>query len=238
MNFIKKIFNKQIDEKVHNQFTKFGPGTFENRAIIDLSVTSKGIVKMKTSPEFTNELVEFLANTITGSIPVKGLIFASRDLTEESPIEFTQIKNAMGIKKHIVDANLTKEQILKACKKFPFNSINLSFETSYGKLKIKEKAPKSGKSGKGDSNPKADYCVLTNSDKSILGDYLFDVKEPFKKAFIKHTIHIDEIIVPEEYKNDFAKARLMAKRKGKIVRSIVIDKNDNEEIVEKSDFEI
>ncbi len=237
MNFIKKIFDNEIDETVHNQFTKFGPGNFENRAIIDLTVTSKGIVKLKTSPEFTNELVEFLANTIDGKVPVKGLIFASRDLTQESPIEFTQIKNAMGIKKHIVDSTLTKEQILQTCETFPFSSINFSFETKYGKLKIKEKAPKSGKSGKGGAKPKADYCVLTTSNKDILHDYTFDIKEPFKKAFINHTITITEVIVPEEYKNDFAKARLMAKRKGKITRIIVIDKDEDAQKIRESYFE-
>ncbi len=227
MNFIKKLFNNQIDEKVHNQFTKFGPGTFENKALIDINITAKA-VKIKTSPEFTNELVEFLANTIQDKTKVKGIIFATRDLTEESPIEFTEIKNAMGVKKHIVDSELTKDQVLETCNKFPFNSINLSFETEYGKLKIKEKAPKSGKPGKGDSKPKADYCVLTTTDKSILEDYAFDIQEPFKKAFIQHTVEIQELIVPEEYKNDFAKARIHAKRKGKLTRILTVDEKESQ----------
>ena len=222
MNFIKKIFENKIDEKVHNQFTKFGPGTFENRSLLDIRITAKAI-KIKTSPEFTNELVELLANTIQDKVPVKGIVFASKNLTEESNIEFKEIKNAMGVKKHIVDSELTKEQILNICEKFPFNSINLSFETEYGTLKIKEKAPKSGKPGKGDEKPKADYCVLTTKDKEILKDYAFDIEEPFKKAFIQHTVTVDEIITPEEYKNDFAKARLMAKRKGNLIRILTID---------------
>ena len=227
MNFIKKLFNNKSDEKVHNQFTKFGPGTFENKALLDINIMVKA-VKIKTSPEFTNELVEFLANTIKDKVKVKGIIFATKDLTGESSIEFEQIKNVMGVKKHIVDTELTKEQILEACSKFPYNSINLSFETEYGKLKIKEKAPKSGKPGKGDKEPKANYCVLTTTDKSILEDYAFDIDQPFKKAFIKHTMVIDEIIVPDEYKNDFAKARLNAIRKGKIIRYLTVDEIKSE----------
>ena len=186
------------------------------------------MIKIKTSPEFTNELVELLANTIKDKVHVKGIIFASKNLTEESSIEFKEIKNAMGVKKHIVDSELTKDQILDLCKKFPFNPISLSFETEYGKLKIKEKAPKSGKPGKGGEKPKADYCSLTTKDKSIIKDYTFDIEESFKKAFIQHTIEIKEIIVPEEYKNDFAKARIHAKRKGKIIRFLTIDGKESQ----------
>jgi hypothetical protein len=231
MNFIKKIFENKIDEKVHNQFTKFGPGTFENRALLDIRITAKAI-KIKTSPEFTNELVELLANTIKEKVPVKGIIFASKNLTEESSIEFKEVKNAMGVKKHIVDSELTKEQILELCEKFPFNPISLSFETEYGKLKVKEKAPKAPKAGKGDKKPKADYCVLTTTDKAILNNYTFDIQEPFKKAFIQHTVIIDEIIVPEEYKNDFAKARIMAKRKGKLIRILTVDEKESKKEID------
>ncbi|MBT3395443.1 hypothetical protein HOA59_00990 [archaeon] len=234
MNFIKKIFEDKVDEKVHNQFTKFGPGTFNNKAMLDIRVMAKAI-KIKTTPEFTNELVEFLANTIKDKVHVKGIIFGTKNLTDECPIVFEEIKNAMGTKKHIVNTELSKEQILEVCENFPFNSINLSFETEYGKLKIKEKAPKAGKAGKGDKKPVVNYCVFTTKDQSILENYAFDIKEPFKKAFITHTLVIDELIVPEEYNDDFSKARIMAKRKGKIIRNLEVDE---EEFQNEHDFEV
>ena len=74
------------------------------------------------------------------------------------------------VKKHVVDQALTKEQILNICQKFPHSSINLSFKTDYGELKVKEKAPKSGKSGKGGDSPKIDYCIFTTTDKQILDE--------------------------------------------------------------------
>lgn len=234
MNFIKKIFENQTDEKTHAQFTKYGKGIFEYKALLEIAVQSKK-VKIKTSPEFTNELVEYLANTIEEKIQVKGIIFSTRNLTEESTIEFQEIKNAMGVKKHIVNQELTKEQILEVIEKFPYASINLSFKTDKGELKVKEKAPKSGKAGKGDKAPKADYCVFTTEDKSILDDYAFDIKQPFKKATISHTIIINDIIIPEEYANNFAEARLKGIRKGKIIRNSIID--EKEETKEK-DFEV
>jgi len=38
MNFIKKIFENQMDEKVHAQFTRFGKGTLEDKALLDINV--------------------------------------------------------------------------------------------------------------------------------------------------------------------------------------------------------
>ena len=233
MNFIKKIFENQVDEKVHAQFTRYGKGTFEDKALLDIHVQTKK-VKIKTSPEFTNELVEFLANTIEEKTQVKGIIFSTKNLTEESNIEFQEIKNAMGVKKHMINQELTKEQILEAVEKFPHASINLSFKTNKGELKVKEKAPKSGKSGKGDKTPKADYCVFTTEDRSILEDYAFDIKESFKKAFINHTFIIEDIEIPEEFVNDFSQARLKGIRKGKIIRKLNIDEK---EIEKETNFE-
>jgi hypothetical protein len=233
MNFIKKIFNNQVDEKVHAQFTRYSKGTFENKALLDIHVQAKK-VKIKTSVEYTNELVEFLANTIEEKVPAKGIIFSTRNLTEESSIEFQEIKNAMGVKKHIINQELTKEQILEAIEKFPYASINLSFKTPKGELKVKEKAPKSAKPGKGDKGPKADYCVFITEDKSIIDDFAFDIKEPFKKAFINHTVIIKDIEIPADYKDDFSQARLKGIRKGNIIRKIIVDEK---EIINEVNFE-
>lgn len=222
MNFIKKIAENKIDEHVHKQFIKFGKGTFESKAVIDISVSK--LIKIKTSPEFTNELVELLAHTIKDKVKVTGIIFATKDLSSESNIEFQEIKMAMGVRKHIIDQELTKEQVLELCHKFSMYSLNLSFSTNYGELKVKEKAPKSGKpSTKEDQEPKADYCVFTTSDNKVLEDFAFDIKKPFKKFFAKHIFIIEDIIIPEQYKNDFALARIHAKRKGKIIRETTVD---------------
>ena len=223
MNFIKKIFEDKIDDSVKRQFTKFSQGEFEYKALLDITVMSKK-VKIKTSPEFTNELVRLLGQTVDDKVQVKGIIFSTRDLKEDCEINFDKVSNAMGVKKHFVNTELTGADTIKLHDTLPFCSLNLSFTTPYGSLKVKEKPPKSSKPGnKPESKPKADYCVLTTDDKSILEDFAFDIKKDFKKAFISHTFVIEEITVPEEYKNDFAKARLHAKRKGKIIRHTEVD---------------
>jgi len=232
MNFIKKIFENKIDELTHIQFSRFSKGTFENKAILDISVSKA--VKIKTSVEFTNELVALLASTIKDKSLVKGIIFSTRDLRKDSDIEFEDVKMAMGVRKHIINSELTKEQILNICNKFTNASINLSFETEYGSLKVKEKAPKSAKAGKGGEAPKADYCVFTTSDKNILQDYAFDVKQPFKKVFVKHTYEIISLEVPKEFEKDPALARFHAIRKGKLIRYITVD---GKESTKETNFE-
>jgi hypothetical protein len=49
------------------------------------------------------------------------------------------------------------------------------------------------------------------------------VNKDYKKVFIKHTFDIEDLEIPKEYMNDFAKARLFAIRKGKLIRQISID---------------
>ena len=66
-------------------------------------------------------------------------------------------------------------------------------------------------------------------------EFAFDVSIDFKKLFIKHTFFVKDIIVPKEYENDFLKARLYSKRKGKIIRIIDIDGRTEER---EFDFEV
>ena len=47
MNFIKKLFEHKMDDSVHRQFKRFSKGTFENRALIDITLGSQ--TKIKTS---------------------------------------------------------------------------------------------------------------------------------------------------------------------------------------------
>jgi len=100
----------------------------------------------------------------------------------------------------------------------------LTFNAGETKLKIKPKAPKSGKPGKGDEAPKADFCSLKTTEKGLGGSFIFE-KEDFKTAKVNHTYFIENIIVPDALKSedDFAKVREMSNRAGRIVRNTEID---------------
>ncbi|MCK4553217.1 hypothetical protein KAT80_03365 [Candidatus Pacearchaeota archaeon] len=225
MNFIKKIFDGDIDESVHLQFQKFSKGEFQNRALIEAKKTGKGY-SIKTSAEFVNGLVRIMAKKLgEESARVTGAIVSTQDLTGE--LEFKDKKQFQGVKRYLIDKEMSGKEIINLLEKFPKNFFALSFEVGKNKLKIKPKAPKSGKAGKEkDGGPKADFCRLKTSDKNIAENFVFE-KPDFKEAKINHVFFVEEIIMPEG-ETDFAKIREMAKRRGKIFRKAIIDEQNIE----------
>ncbi len=221
MNFIKKVFDDKVDEEVHLQFQKFSKGEFRDRALIEAK-NSNGKYTIKTSAEFANELVKMMAEKLGDEkTKVTGAIVSTSDLTGK--IEFKDKKQFQGVKRYIIDREMSGKEILDLLDEFPKTFFALSFSVGEDKLKIKPKAPKSGKPGKGDKEAKADFCSLKTKDKQIADSFIFE-NPNFKLAKINHTYFIDSMVMPEGEK-DFAKIREMAKRKGKIVRKAVIDEN-------------
>jgi len=219
MNFIKKVFDNDVDESVHSQFIKFSKGEFRDRALIEAK-NSRGKYTIKTSAEFANELVRDVVEKLgENKTNVKGAVVSTNDLTGE--LDFQSKKQFQGVKRYLIDKDMSGEDIIELMDKFPKAFFALSFETGDTKLKIKPKAPKSAKpKNKGDA-PKPDFCKLKTSNKELGNSFVFE-KPDFKTAEITHTFLINEIIPPEG-ETDFAKIREMAKRKGKIIREAVID---------------
>jgi len=223
MNFIKNIFEDKIDSNVHKQFVRYGKGTFQDRALVEVSVSKN--VKIKTSFEYANELVKFLANTIKDKVHVSGGVITNKVIDD---FTFENIKQFAGVKTYQINADLSKNEILNLMDKHDAQYC-LSFSTEYGTLKIKVKTPKSAKPGKEEGDEaKADYCTFTCNDLNLKKEFAFDVKGEFKKFRASHTFIINEIIVPKELENDFARARVEAKRKGKIIRITDVDSKKNE----------
>ena len=219
MNFIKKIFDGKEEESIHSQFQKFSKGEFRNRGLIEAKKMSRGKYSIKTSAEFANELVRIVAEKLGDEkTRITGAVVSTQDLTGE--LEFKNKKQFQGVKRYLIDDEMSGEEIIGLLDKFPKNFFALSFEVGRTKLKIKPKAPKSGKAGKG-GKPKADFCALKTDNAEIAKSFVFE-KQDFQKAEINHTFIIDEIIFPENEK-DYEKIREMAKRRGKIIREAVID---------------
>jgi hypothetical protein len=233
MNFIKKVFDGQKDESTHLQFQKFSKGEFRFRAVIEAK-NSKGKYTIKTSAEFANELVRDVAKILGDEkTNITGAIVSTSDLTGK--IDFKEKKQFQGVKRYLIDKEMSGNEVIGLLDEFPKTFFALSFEVEDTKLKIKPKAPKSGKPGKGDEAPKADFCNLKTTNKELGGSFIFE-KEDFKVAKINHTFFVENIIVPEELKKeeDFAKIREMSNRAGRIIRNAVID---DEEIKKEFKFE-
>ena len=226
MNFIKKIVDGKIDDSVHLQFQKFSRGEFKDRAAIKVKKV-KDKFTINTGAEFANELVRVMAEKLGKSeAKVTGAIVSTLDLTDK--LEFKDKKQFQGVKRYIIDTKTTGENLIELLNDFPKAFFALSFEVGEEKLKIKPKAPKSGKPKQGEEGPKADFCKLITKDKNIGSSFIFE-KEDFKNAEGSHTFVIENIILPETEEKDFAKIRELAKRQGKIVRNITIDEVKTQE---------
>lgn len=220
MNFIKKVFEGSVDEAAHLQFQKFGKGEFKDRALIKAKY-SGGKYAITTSAEFANELVRLAAEKLgNNKTKFTGVVVSTDDLTGK--LDFEKKKQFMGVKQYVIDKEISGLEILNLLKEFPKVFFALSFEVGDNHLKVKPKAPKSGKPGsKGEGGPKADFCRLVTSDKEIASDFIFENPD-FKEAEIRHTFLIEDLIKPKG-ETDFAKIRELAKKKGKIIRESVID---------------
>ncbi len=240
MTFIKKVFDDSIDESVHFYFQKFSRGKFLNMANIEAKV-SGGTYKISTDSEFANDLVREVAKKMgKNKTKVSGAIVSTRNLNEipkfQELLKNAQIKQFQGVKRYIIEEELSGEDILNFLNLVPRAFFAFSFESSDGtKLKIKPKAPKSGKpSNKGDDEKKVDFCKIQTKDKEIVKKIIFE-KEDFSEARISHDFIIESLEIPEELKdsNDFAKMREAAIRIGKVIRKAKID---GEEIVNEHEF--
>ena len=237
MNFIKEIFNGNTSELVHLQFQKFSRGEFRNRACFKAK-NSSGKYTIHTTAEFGNELVRMLAEKLGDEkTRVTGGIISTVNLKEipkyHNILENAKVKQFQGVKNYQIDTELKGKEIIDMIDAFPKAFFALSFSVGEDSLKIKPKAPKSGKPGKvGDEMPKPDFCKLVTKDKKLGATFVFENPD-FKEAEFSHDFIINDLVLPKGEK-DFAKMREMAKRKGKIIRK---GKIDGKEIKTEKDFE-
>ena len=217
---LKKIFSGKIDEEIHSEFIRFSRGVFNNRYLIEAK-KQKDRLSIKTGHEFANFLIRKCLEKVKGDIELKGVIVYTGSLGE-SKLQIERVKQFIGVKQYVINTKTNASDVLDVMNKNPRAFYALSFSFPDGKLKIKAKAPKSAKpSNKGEADVKANFCYLKTADKNIVEDLFFDFPN-FTEIKIKHTLKIEEVIVPKDIE-DPVKMREMSKRKGKILREINID---------------
>ncbi|MEK6826874.1 MAG: hypothetical protein AABX99_00115 [Nanoarchaeota archaeon] len=231
MNFIKKVFDKKIDEEVHLQFQKFSRGEFPNRAIVKVKKV-KDKITISTTAEFANELVRLIAEKLgSNKTKVTGAIISTLDLGKQ--IDFNTRKQFMGIKQYGIERDMSGKEILEMLEKFPKVFFALSFSSGEEVLKIKAKAPKSAKPKNKDEAPAPDFCKLITTDEKIAKDFVWETND-FKLAEIYHDFIIESIVIPNSLKEekDFAVVREKSLRKGKILRRAIIDGKETKEEIQ------
>ena len=196
MLFTDKIFDGNIDEQIHKQFVRFSIGTFENRAVMKIT-KSKDFIKLNSSYDLMKDLTKIIGEN-TEKLTISGKIFYS------------------GKKKEIIEEKkVSGEELVKICDKVEFVLLTINFGDYF--LKVGKSIPKPG------NKLKKNFC------KAKLPLDILDkiIKEDFKKKLeIEYDFLIETIEIPKEYENDPALARINAIRKGKIIRRIILDKEE------------
>jgi hypothetical protein len=200
----------EVDDSVHRQFVRFGKGNFENRAVLNLQKTSK--IKLRSSFEYANDFVSLVSEL--GDFSFSGTIMS------KEPLDLENEKKKSGLYNYEI-SGIQSSKVRESLNKVYVSLLNIDSEDL--KLKMKKKLPKPGKSGEGKVDDK--FCHLEADLK-----YWTQIKEFFqlpecKKCKISHTILVDDILLPQG-ENNPEKLRLNAKRKGKIVRKMEIDKQE------------
>ncbi len=221
MNTIAKIFSGAVDERVHDEFIKFSKGVFNHKYLLEAK-RQKQQWSIKTSAEFANYLVMKCLNLSSGPLKITGVIVATFDISKEANLPIERIKQFMGVKQAVVNAELEPRRILDLMEKFPRAFYALSFATPGFVLKIKPKAPKGAKpSAGGEKPPAAEFCSLKTSNHELVDDLFFDTPG-FQEIEIRHTIAIENIILPSGVK-DPVQIREQSKRQGTLKRIIILD---------------
>jgi hypothetical protein len=193
MTFIQKIFEKNIDEEIHKSFTRFSRGTFEGRGVTKIKV-SKEKIRLWASYDLVNDIMEM-------SLPyIKEAKVTGRVIKEKKKID--------------INETMTGEQLKNLCKEYDFVLLNIQSDNIT--FKSKTSLPKPGK-------PLSEKFSSGTFPLELLKEFVFDHELNFKQAFITHTVEVNNIIIPEEVKNDPVQARLQAKRQGTLTRILTID---------------
>ena len=217
MLFVKKIFEGKEDDIVHRKFVRFSVGEFERGL---MSLRKGKDIKIKCSYDFVDDLFGLIAENCKGKVNVKGKIIASFDFGDDFEfVRYIKGKKFTGEVDFEVDCDKMKE----IYEKFKLSFILLSVDCDGFKLKCKTSLPKPGKA------LDLKFCSAV-FPKELVNEFVWE--GDFKKAEIKHRVIVDEIVVPEGV-SDFAEARKLSKRKGNVIRELVLD---GKEIVKGKEF--
>ncbi|MBS3087523.1 hypothetical protein J4226_02915 [Candidatus Pacearchaeota archaeon] len=220
---IKNIFNGVFDDEVHVAFLKFGRGVYKGKYLLEGKHQAKNW-SIKAGSEYANFLVRRCLESVGGPVKVTGVIVSTLDLKNEIKFKLKKVGNFQGVRKHVVETEVDGKEIFALMDKYPKAFFALSFKGKDFVLKIKAKAPTSGKPGKEkDEGPQADFCSLKTEDKRMVDELFFDIVD-FEKVRVAHEIDVTDIVYPVDMANlKPAEIRELAKRKGILKRVCEVD---------------
>jgi hypothetical protein len=243
MHFIKEIFlGKEISEGTHKKFTRYGRGTFDGPSINIKK--SDDVIKVEGSIDYVGLLGEIILKNFKNfkeNFSCSGKIFSKEDkkgvIEDEGGIEIVKSRKKLGSFTYEIKGLFSSEKLLRLYEKLNKDSyllLDLNSSTDGKKkkwsLKTKKTPQKPGRTDGKFFSATLDLSALPD----LVNEVAFDVKkEKFDKELkISHIYMIQELIIPEKYKENFKEARIHAKRKGEIKRVMEVDGVKEEREVE------
>lgn len=214
MNFLRSIFEGKQHPLMHDKFTRYGKGDYE-RLLFEIKKGKD--LKIKSSFDFANDFVGIIADRIKEDAEVSGKIIAARDFKNELGLELADYSKRGKLFTAEINLRLNPQQLKIVYDKMKEDFLLLKIESDKFRLKTANSLPKPG------GTIKPDFCSAT-LPLGCLDEFAWDVKNDFKLLIIKHILHITDVEFSKELmKTEPAKARLEARRIGKIERQLEID---------------
>ncbi len=248
MHFLSDLVKKPILEdpfeqhlNIHRHFYRYSKGVFIGPAL-KISKT-KAKITMKGAHEYEDLILETVANTISNSqenFEIKGKLITSSDITNlisELGLNWVLKKSTGKTKNYKADIvdQINKDLLLQIVDAFREKCYLLLSYNRNANCKVTTKKnipqPSKRKVEDDDVSKRIQFCIgmLNNTDVNLemmldlaVPDFKSELPNNWKSLTILNNYHIDQIVIPTNIK-DSRLVRIMAIRKGKMIRSVEID---------------
>ncbi len=228
-------------KKIHRHFYRYSKGDFTG-PVMKISQT-KAKITLKGTHEYEDLILELVSMSISDpneEFEINGRLITGSEISGLlTELGFNwDLKKSTGqtknYKAEIID-NITKDKLVKSVEAFREHSyLLLSFILNPScKVTTKKKVPQPSKKKVEDEdiNKRVQFCVgyLNNTDENlkntinfIIPDFKSELPKNWKTLTVVNNYKITEIEIPKNIK-DSRLLRIMAVRKGKLIRSLDID---------------
>ncbi len=209
--FLKKIAENKVDDLVHKKFVRYSRGEFEKE---ELKIKFGSKIQMWAGYEYIDIFFQLAANIVEAEVSIKGIILAKNNIDNDLSgfgIKPSLVKKVKALIKYQISAKLTPDEFRKFVNKFIDNYLLLNLKSEDIEIKTKTALPKPGT-----LTEKFVSMKLPKKYEAMIRDeFCFNSKD--SEVTVKHKYFITEIDIPKQYENDPEKARLEARRKGKLI---------------------
>ena len=231
---------------VHRHFYRYSKGEFLGPAVTISRTKAK--ITLKGTHEYEDLIQEITCKTASeDSFVIKGVLLSGKDISDiitNLGLDW-KLKKSTGktknYKTEFLEQTINKDTLLEAIETLRENSyLLLSFNNGPScKVTTKKRIPQPSKkkAEEDDLSKRIQFCsgIINNTDSNlnlvldaVLSDFKSNIPENWKKLSLTNNYKITGIEIPKNIQNSML-MRVMAIRKGKMLRSLEVD---GEELIE------